>query len=175
MQFEDVALKTKKLAFASRSQAKAKPRRRISASSCTRSLHIGERTWTENEPEDYSPIAYPMSKQLSTLLRHGNLPREENGAIEFWRLKDFFGTVLTNLNIGLMKSGRAQWRKAEETRKDFNIVLIHQDKKFFISELFKVIQDAISLILHYRTMYQFRTISSSTFITLDVQSVYTPS
>ena len=28
--------------------------------------------------------------------------------------------MLTNLNIGLMKSGRAQWRKAEETRKYFN-------------------------------------------------------
>ena len=47
-----------------------------------------------------------------------------------------------------MKSGRAQWQKAEETRKDFNIVPIHQDNKFFTSELFKVIQDAISLILH---------------------------
>ena len=29
-----------------------------------------------------------MSKQLSTLLRHGHLLREEDGAIEFWRLKD---------------------------------------------------------------------------------------
>ena len=29
-----------------------------------------------------------MSKRLSTLLRHGDLPREEDGAIEFWRLKD---------------------------------------------------------------------------------------
>ena len=38
----------------------------------------------------------------------------------------------------------------EETRKDFHIVLIHQDKKFFTSELSKVIQDAIPLILHYR-------------------------
>ena len=28
---------------------------------------------------------YPVSKQLSTLLRHGHLPREEDGAIEFWR------------------------------------------------------------------------------------------
>ena len=56
------------------------------------------------------------------------------------------------LNIGLMKSGRAQWQKEEETRKDFSIVLILQEK-FFTSELFKVIQDAISLILHYRTMY----------------------
>ena len=89
--------------------------------------------------------------------------------------KIIFGTLSSNLNIGLMKSGRAQWQKAEETRKDFSIVLIHQDKKFFTSELFKVIQDAISLILHYRTMYQFRTISSSTFVTSDVQSIYTPS
>ena len=29
-----------------------------------------------------------MSQRLSTLLRHGDLPREEDGAIEFWRLKD---------------------------------------------------------------------------------------
>ena len=28
-------------------------------------------------------------KQLTTLLRHGHLPREEDGAIEFWRLKDY--------------------------------------------------------------------------------------
>ena len=41
--------------------------------------------------------------------------------------------------------------------------------------VFTVIQDAISLILHYRTMYEFRTISSSTFVTSDVQSIYTPS
>ena len=60
---------------------------------------------------------------------------------------------MNDLNIGLMKSGRVPWQKAEETRKDFNIVLIHQDKKFFISELFKVIQDAIPLILHYRTTW----------------------
>ena len=67
--------------------------------------------------------------------------------------KIVFGTILSNLNNGLMISGRAQWQKAKETRKYFNIVPIHQDKKFFTSELFKVIQDATSLILHYRTMY----------------------
>ena len=47
-----------------------------------------------------------------------------------------FGTNLSTLNIGLMMCGRA-------------------DKKFFTSELFKVIQDAFPLILHYRTMYEF--------------------
>ena len=82
MQFEDFALKTNVLAFASRSKAKTKPQRRISASSSTKTLPIGERTWTDIESQDYSPIAYPVSKQLSTLLRHGSLPREDDGAIE---------------------------------------------------------------------------------------------
>ena len=87
MQFEDFALKTNVLAFASRSKAKAKPRGRTSACSSTRTVLIGERSWTDIEPETYSSIAYPVSKQLSTLLRHGHLPREEeDGAIEFWRL-----------------------------------------------------------------------------------------
>ena len=44
MQFEDLALKTNVLAFASRSKAKAKPQRRISASSSTKIVPIGERT-----------------------------------------------------------------------------------------------------------------------------------
>ena len=62
---------------------------RTLASSSTRTVPIGERKWTDIEPEDYSPIAYPVSKQLSTLLRHGHLPREDDGAIEFSRLKDY--------------------------------------------------------------------------------------
>ena len=89
MQFEDFALKTNVLAFASRSKAKAKPRRRTPACSSTKIIPIGERTWTDIEPQDYSSIDYPVSKQLSTILRHGHLSREEDGAIEFWRLKDY--------------------------------------------------------------------------------------
>ena len=30
----------------------------------------------------------PSDKKINTLLRHGELPREEDGAIEFWRLND---------------------------------------------------------------------------------------
>ena len=88
MQFEDFALKTNVLAFASRSNAKAKPRRCTLACSSTRTVPIGERFWTDIEPETYSSIAYTVSKQLSTLLRHGHIPREEDEVIEFWRLKD---------------------------------------------------------------------------------------
>ena len=89
MQFENSALKTNVLAFASRSKANAKLRRRTPASSSTRTLPIRERKWTDVEPQDYSPADYSVSKELSTLLRHGHLPREEDGAIEFWSLKDY--------------------------------------------------------------------------------------
>ena len=85
---EEFALKTNVLAFASRSKAKAKPQRRTSACSSTRTVPICERSWTDVEPGTYSHIACPVSKRLSTHLRHGDPPREEDGAIEFWRLKD---------------------------------------------------------------------------------------
>ena len=56
--------------------------------------------------------------------------------------------------IHLLRHGslpREDGQEEEETRKDFSIVLILQEK-LFTSELFKDIQDAILLILHYRTM-----------------------
>ena len=87
MKSEEFALKTNVLAFASRSKAKAKPQRRTPASSSTRTLPIGERKWTDVEPEDNSPVAYPVSKQLSTLLRHGHLPREDDGALVILEIK----------------------------------------------------------------------------------------
>ena len=88
MQFEDYALKSNARAFASRSKAKAKPQRRNSASSSTTTVPIGERTWTDIEPLDYSLTDYSVSKKLINLLRHGSLPREDDGALEFWRIKD---------------------------------------------------------------------------------------
>ena len=37
----------------------------------------------------YSLSDYPVSKKLINLLRHGSLPRDNDGAIEFWRIKDY--------------------------------------------------------------------------------------
>ena len=72
-------------------------------------------------------------------------------------IKDYLRNDFDNSQYWSVTHGRAKWQKAEATRSD----LIHQDKKFFTSELFKV----ISLILHYRTMFEFRTTSPSTIIT----------
>ena len=59
MPFEEYALKLDAGDFASRTKAKAKPQKRDSASSSTRTILIGERTWTDVEPVEndtpYSP------------------------------------------------------------------------------------------------------------------------
>ena len=38
--------------------------------------------------QELNSIKRTVAKRINTLLRHGELPREEDGAIEFWRLKD---------------------------------------------------------------------------------------
>ena len=86
---DEFALKTDVFAFASRSKAKAKPRRPTSVCSSMRTVPIRERIWTDIEPGAQSNQAY-------TLLRHGQLPREEDGAIEFWRLQDYLRNEFGN-------------------------------------------------------------------------------
>ena len=75
---EVFALKTEVFAFASRSKAKAQPRRPASASSSTRIVPNRESTWIDIEPGAQFDQAYPVAKRLNTLLRHGQLPREED-------------------------------------------------------------------------------------------------
>ena len=55
-------------------------------------------------------------------------------------------------------------------KENISAVLMIQDQ-LFISELFKDIQVAILLVLHYKTMMLFRATSSSTFTILDVRVI----
>ena len=86
VQFQEYAWKLNASDFACRSKAKAKPQRREPAGSSTRTIPIGERIWTDVEPGEYSISDYAVSKKFIHLLRHGRLHRENDGAIEFWRI-----------------------------------------------------------------------------------------
>ena len=46
-----------------------------------------ERTWTNVEPGKQSLSDYPVSKKVIHL-RQGSLLRDNDGAIEFWKVKD---------------------------------------------------------------------------------------
>ena len=80
MQLEDFVLKTNVLAFASRSKAK----KTTKTFSC-KSIHKNNLCQKIIRP---SFTQCPRKKKLSTLLRHGHLPRKEDETIEFWRLKN---------------------------------------------------------------------------------------
>ena len=88
MQFEEYALRLIASDFASRSKAKAKPQKRDSASSSTETIPIGKRTWTDVQPGKQSLSDYPVSKKMIHLLRHGRLRLDNDGAIEFRRIKE---------------------------------------------------------------------------------------
>ena len=119
MQFKDYALKSNARAFASRSKAKAKPQRLTSASSSTKTFPTRERTWTDIEPQKYSLSDYPVSKKLINLLRHGSLPRENDGAIEFWRIKDYLQNPFVHSRHWSDEKWKSIMQEEEETRKRF--------------------------------------------------------
>ena len=87
VQLEEYALKLDAKDFACRSKAKAKPQRRELAGSSPRTVPIGKRTWTDVEPGKYSFSDYEVSKKVMYLLRHPqHVHREEDGAVQFWRI-----------------------------------------------------------------------------------------
>ena len=71
---------------AARSKAKAKPQPRELAGTTT--IPLRERRWIDIEPSKQDLDSYDLSKKVINLLRHNQtLYREEDGAIEFCKIK----------------------------------------------------------------------------------------
>ena len=51
---------------------------------------MNERKWIDIEPEESSVSSYEVSKKVIHLLRHSQIvQREEDGAVQFWRIKNY--------------------------------------------------------------------------------------
>ena len=75
--------------FAARSKAKAKPQKREPVE-LPSIIPMNERKWIDIEPEESSLSAYEVSKKVINLLRHcQTVQREDDGAVQFWRIKNF--------------------------------------------------------------------------------------
>ena len=84
---EEQASQSSVKVIAARSKAKAKPQKRepVDVPSI---IPMNERKWIDNEPSEPSLAAYEVSKKVISLLRHNQtVQREEDGAIQFWRIK----------------------------------------------------------------------------------------
>ena len=71
---------------AARSKAKAKPKPRESTG--TTSIPLSERVWIDIEPSKPDLESYNLSKKVINLLRHNQkLHREQDGAVQFYKIK----------------------------------------------------------------------------------------
>ena len=72
---------------AARSKAKAKPQPRTLVGT-TATIPMHERRWIDIEPSEQNLASYDLSKKVINLLRHNQtLQREDDGAIEFHKIK----------------------------------------------------------------------------------------
>ena len=105
MQFEEYALKLNVQMTLQAEQRRKQSHKKEILPAHQQELYLWVKELGLIEPQKYSLSDHPVSKQLSTLLRHGSC------------------IVI----IGLTKSGRKAWQEEEETRKDTSIALIHQE------------------------------------------------
>ena len=139
---EEQASQLKVKDFAVRSKAKEKPQRRELVDYSPSIIPMNERKWIDIEPGNHSLSAYEISKKVIHLLRHSQqVHREEDGAVQFWRIKNYLQSQFSQV---LYWSNDA-WQQEEEQKGDISIALMILEH--FVSELFKDIQDATLLIL----------------------------
>ena len=86
---EEQASQSSVKVFAARSKAKAKPQRREPVD-LPSIIPMNERKWIDIEPGESSFSAYEISKKVINLLRHSQtVQREDDGAVQFWKIKNF--------------------------------------------------------------------------------------
>ena len=76
--------------FAARSKANAKPQKREPVDYSPSIIPMNERKWIDIEPGNSSLSAYEIPKKVTHRLRHRQtVQREEDGAVQFWRIKNY--------------------------------------------------------------------------------------
>ena len=173
---ETSTTKTEVFAFASRYKAKAQPRRPSTTCSSSKTIHILERKWIDVEPGAQFDQAYPVTKRINTLLRHGELRWAEDGAIEFWRLKDdlrikFEYSQYWSDDVWKCKMA---WGRGNKKRFQYSADPSGEETRYLRALQGHSGRNPIDPTLQDNVLIP-NSFSSSTFIILDVQSVYTPS
>ena len=128
---------------AARSKAKAKPQPRVLVGT-TATIPIHERRWIDIEPSKQNLASYDLSKKVINLLRHNQtLQREEDGAIEFYKIEFYLRNHHSQVHLWSDDRWKACLAAGGGSKRRYQ----------YCSVLFKDILVAASLILRYRTMY----------------------
>ena len=120
---------------AARSKAKAKPQPRESSGTTT--IPFSERIWIDIEPSKQDLESYNLSKKVINLLRHNQkLHREQDGAIQFYKIKFH----LRDYPLPIQNWSDSRWIAClaagrEEPNQDISIVVISWDQLFYLRAL----------------------------------------
>ena len=139
---------------AARSKTKAKPQPRVLVGT-TATIPIFERRWIDIEPSKQNLASYDLSMKVINLLRHNQtLQREEDGAIEFYKIKFHLQNHHSQVHLWSDDRWKACLAAGGGSKKeDISIALMIQEQ-FFTSVLFKGLEYSI------------------TFTTLDAHSIF---
>ena len=122
--------------FAARSNAKAKPQKREPVDYLPSIIPINERKWIDIEPGESSFSAYEVSKKVVNLLRHcQTVQREDDGAVQFWRIKFIIGINFHKYNTGQTIVGYHAWQQEEDQKGDISTALTFQEQFFYFRAL----------------------------------------
>ena len=110
-------------------------------------LLVGEKIWTDIQPQDYSPTDYSLSTKLIILLCHGCLPREDDGSFELLRMNDNLQKHVQHRHRWADEKWRTEWE--EEDKKKISVLSRFFKEKLCISGISNVILDATLWIIHH--------------------------
>ena len=132
---------------------------------------MNERKWIDIEPGESSFSAYEISKKVTNLLRHSQtVQREYDGAVQFWRIKNFLQNPFTQILYWSDDRWKACLAAGGGAKRRFQYCTDDSGKILY----FRALQghSGRNLIDPYcRTMLLFRATSSSIFTILDVRSI----
>ena len=96
---EEQASQSSVSVIGARSKAKAKPQKRETVE-LPNTVPVNERKWSDIEPAESSLSAYEVSKKVVNLLRHcQTIQREDDGAVQFWRIKFYLRNQISTTPI----------------------------------------------------------------------------
>ena len=136
---------------AARSKAKAKPQpRELVGTTATIPMH--ERRWIDIEPSQQNLASYDLSKKVIILRRHNQtLQREQDGAIEFYKIKFYLRNHHSQVQHWSDDRWKACLAAGGGSKEGISIALMIQEESF-TSVLLRATLDIVLLFLRYRTM-----------------------
>ena len=109
---------------AARSKGKAKPQPRVLVGT-TATIPIHERRWIDIEPSKQNLASYEVSKKIISLLRHNQtVQREDDGAIQFWRIKFHLRNQFSQVQHWSDERWKSCLAVGGGSKKDISIALI---------------------------------------------------